>query len=63
MQSVPSRNWQLRIQDVLNAINSIQRSTAKISFQEFEQNEILVKAVLYDFVVIGEAANSPPHIQ
>ncbi len=61
---MPSRNWQLRIQDILNAVNSIQRCMAEMSFEEFEQNETDVKAVLYDFVVIGEAAiNIPLEIQ
>lgn len=46
MQFVPSRNWQLRIQDILNAVNSIQRRIAEMSFEEFEQNETVVKAVL-----------------
>jgi uncharacterized protein with HEPN domain len=61
---VPSRNWQLRIRDIINAANGIQRYTAGISFEEFQQNEMLIKAVLYEFVVIGEAAiNVPPEVQ
>lgn len=57
---MPSRNWQLRTQDILNAVNIIQRCTANMSFEEFEQNETVIKAVLYNFVVIGEAAISIP---
>ncbi|GAC1501373.1 MAG: DUF86 domain-containing protein [Chamaesiphon sp.] len=61
---MPSRNWQLRIQDIINAAKGIQRYTAGMSFEEFQQNEMLIKAVLYEFVVIGEAAiNIPPQVQ
>jgi uncharacterized protein with HEPN domain len=61
---VPSRNWLLRIQDIINAGNSIQRYTAGMTFEEFQQNEMLIKAILYDFVVIGEAAiNVPSEVQ
>jgi uncharacterized protein with HEPN domain len=36
-----------RIQDILNAIDSIQTRTTDMSFQEFSQNETILKAVLY----------------
>ncbi len=42
-----SRDWQLRVQDILNAISSIQESTANMTFEEFVAEEIIVKAVLY----------------
>ncbi|PSF39321.1 hypothetical protein C7H19_00600 [Aphanothece hegewaldii CCALA 016] len=59
-----SRNWKLRVQDILDAIHSIQEKTKSINFEYFESNETLIKAVLYDFIVIGEAAISiPPEIQ
>jgi uncharacterized protein with HEPN domain len=53
---VPSRNWLLRIQDIINAANSIADYSAEITVEEFRKNEVLIKAILYDFVVIGEAA-------
>lgn len=35
-----------------------------MSFEEFSQNETIVKAVLYDLIVIGEAAiHTPADIQ
>ena len=59
-----SRDWVLRIQDILTAIKAIQRGTSAISFEEFENNKTLVKAVLYDLIVLGEAsANIPVEIQ
>ncbi|MBW4620784.1 MAG: DUF86 domain-containing protein [Cyanosarcina radialis HA8281-LM2] len=51
-----SRSAKERIQDILNAIDSIQMRTAGMSFDEFSQNETVVKAVLYDLIIIGEAA-------
>lgn len=51
-----SRSAKERIQDILNAIDSIQMRTTGMSFDEFSQNETVVKAVLYDLIVIGEAA-------
>ena len=51
-----SRTSKERIQDILNAINSIQMRTAEMNFDEFSQNETIAKAVLYDLMIIGEAA-------
>ncbi|MBC7971590.1 MAG: DUF86 domain-containing protein [Verrucomicrobia bacterium] len=55
-----SRDWRLRIQDILNAIDSIQQRTAKMTLEEFESNETIAKAVLFDFIVIGEASRHIP---
>ncbi len=55
-----SRSAKERVQDILNAINSIQIRTADMSSAEFGQNETVVKAVLYDLIVIGEAAIKIP---
>jgi uncharacterized protein with HEPN domain len=57
---VSSRNWQLRVQDILNAIASVQRLTDGISFAEFVDDEAIAKAVLYNFVIIGEASTNVP---
>ena len=56
-----SRDWRLRVQDILNAISSIQESTANMTFEEFLAEEIIIKAVLYDFIVMGEAARNIPN--
>lgn len=59
-----SKSAPARIQDILDAIQSIQSRTANLSFDEFSQDETIVKAMLYDLIVIGEAAiNIPPDIQ
>jgi uncharacterized protein with HEPN domain len=61
---VSSRDWHNRIEDILSAIESIQKRTASMNFDEFSNNETIVKAVLYDLIIIGEAAiNIPTDIQ
>ncbi|NJL39481.1 MAG: DUF86 domain-containing protein [Leptolyngbyaceae cyanobacterium SM1_4_3] len=59
-----SREWQLRVQDILDAIASTQRLVAGMTFDEFAINEAIVKAVLYNFIITGEASASiSPNIQ
>lgn len=59
-----SRNWQLRVQDILNAIYRIQERTAGITLDELAGDEVLFESILYKFMIIGEAArNVPPEIQ
>lgn len=59
-----SREWQLRVQDILDAITSVQRLTAGMTFAEFADDEAISKAVLYNFIIIGEAsANVPDDVQ
>jgi uncharacterized protein with HEPN domain len=42
----------------LEAIVEIESFTEGITFEEFQQDQITVKAVLYNMAIIGEAANS-----
>lgn len=59
-----SRGWQLRMQDIIDAIDSIERRTAEMTYEKFAANETVVKSVLYDFIIIGEASrNIPAEIQ
>jgi len=61
---VPSRDWRFRIQDIVASITEIEQRAKDITFEEFAKNQTIVKAVLYDFVVIGEATrNVPDEIQ
>lgn len=64
MPSRTSRDWRLRIQDILQAAQDVADFTAGLSFEEFEENKMLVQSVLYNFVIIGEAtANIPEEIK
>lgn len=55
-----SRDWRLRIQDILAAIEAIQTQTVSMALEDFERNETVIKAVLYDFIIIGEASDNVP---
>lgn len=64
MWFVSSRRWQLRVEDILQAISAIQQRTNGLTFAAFQNNDMLVESVLYKFIVIGEAsANIPEEIQ
>lgn len=58
MSSVPSRDWQLRIQDILQSIAEILQRTEGMEVEDFMANRTIIKAVLYDFGIIGEAARN-----
>nr|WP_242025882.1 MULTISPECIES: DUF86 domain-containing protein [unclassified Anabaena] len=58
---VPFRDWRLRVQDIVLSINEIEQRTRDITFEEFAKNQTIVKAVLYDFIVIGEATRNVPN--
>ncbi|MDJ0662719.1 MAG: DUF86 domain-containing protein [Crocosphaera sp.] len=61
---MPSREWPLRIQDIMESIDDILQRTANMTFEDFSNNRTIIKAVLYDFGIIGEAArNIPSEIQ
>ena len=57
---MPSRDWQLRIRDILQAAQDIEDFMAGMTFEEFESNKMVVQSVLYNFVIIGEASNNIP---
>jgi len=64
MQFMPSRDWHLRFQDILQAAQDIADFAADLSFDEFQENKMLVQSVLYNFMIIGEAsANIPSEIK
>lgn len=57
---MPSRNWRIRLQDILQSIDEIQQRTAGMDFESFITNRTVIKAVLYDFGIIGEASRHIP---
>jgi uncharacterized protein with HEPN domain len=48
---MPSREWPLRVQDILESITEIEESVRGITFEDFAKNPMLVKAVLYDLII------------
>lgn len=53
---MPPRGWQLRIEDILEAIGKIQRYIRGMDYEKFSEDEKSVDAVIRNFTVIGEAA-------
>jgi uncharacterized protein with HEPN domain len=61
---VSSREWQLRVEDILEAIARIERYTSHLTFETFVASELVIDAVVRNFIVIGEAARHiPPEIE
>ncbi len=44
----------------MTSVTEILQRTAGITLEDFQQNQTIKKAVLYDFVVIGEASRNVP---
>jgi uncharacterized protein with HEPN domain len=54
---VPSREWPLRVQDILDAIARLQGATVGMSFEDFRGiEEFILQGILYNFIIIGEAS-------
>ena len=61
---MPSRSWWFRIDDIVEAINKIERYTYGIDFASWQNDEKTVDAVIRNLEVIGEAsAHLPIEIQ
>ncbi|MCX7000339.1 MAG: DUF86 domain-containing protein [Candidatus Sumerlaeota bacterium] len=54
------REWRFRIEDIIDSIFRIERYTKDITFQEFSSNEMILDAVIRNFIIIGEAARNIP---
>jgi uncharacterized protein with HEPN domain len=52
-----SPDWLFRIEDMLVAMRRIHEYKTGLSFSEFRSSPMRVEAVLYNFAVLGEAAN------
>jgi uncharacterized protein with HEPN domain len=55
-----SRQWMFRVQDILNAIEKIERYTDEMTLTKFKQNELVIDAVVRNFEIIGEASKNIP---
>lgn len=56
--AMPSRDWRLRIQDILEAIAEIEDFTEGMTFASFATDKKTIKAVISNISIIGEAARS-----
>ncbi len=57
---MPARGWRLRIQDILESIEKIQRYVSDMTLEEFLEAEMVVDAVVRNFTIIGEASRHVP---
>lgn len=55
-----SRNWTLRIQDILKSIETIAQFLEGVTLAEFRKNRLIIDAVVRNFDIIGEASNHIP---
>lgn len=60
---MPPRAWQVRVEDMLDAIARVQRYTDGMTFEQFAADDRTVDAVIRNLGVIDEAARHiPPEI-
>ena len=55
-----SRGWEARVEDILLAIEIIQKRIGGLEFSAFENDPVLSESVIYQLIVIGEAAANIP---
>lgn len=53
---MPHRNWQLRITDIIEAIETVLHYVAGMTYDRFASDRKTIDAVLRNFTIIGEAA-------
>jgi uncharacterized protein with HEPN domain len=54
------RNYKLYLEDILEAIQKVETYLAGSAFEAFAGNTMLIEAVLYNLLVIGEATKHIP---
>jgi len=54
------RDIKLYLQDILEAIGSIEKFVKGMNFEEFKNNDLVSSAVIRKFEIIGKAARNIP---
>lgn len=57
---MPYRDWQLRIEDILESIEKIERYTTDMGYSDWLKDEKTVDAVVRNIEIIGEASSHLP---
>ncbi len=57
---MPPRDWRLRFEDILEAIEKIQAYIQGMSYEEFASDTKTLDAVIRNLTIIGEAARNVP---
>jgi uncharacterized protein with HEPN domain len=55
-----ARSWRDRIVDILDALEEIRNFSSGLRFEEFLHDSKTQKAIVLNFIVIGEAASNIP---
>lgn len=58
--SSKTKDWILRVEDILKAIDKIDRYLKKIMLSQFKKNELGIDAVVRNFEIIVEASKNIP---
>jgi len=54
------REARLYLQDIIDSITKIQKYTANMTYEEFEEREMVIDAVIRNLEIIGEATAQLP---
>ncbi len=57
---MPRRSWELRISDIIEAIENALDYSAGMTFEQFVADRKTIDAVVRNFIIIGEAASHLP---
>jgi uncharacterized protein with HEPN domain len=57
---VPHRSHELRITDIIEAIETVLEYTIGMTFEQFASDRKTIDAVIRNFIIIGEAASHLP---
>jgi len=57
---VSYKDWRVRVEDIIDAINRIDRYVEELSEEQFVEDERTVDAVANNLEIIGEAAHAVP---
>ncbi len=55
-----NKDFKVYLDDMINAINEIEKSTQDVSFEAFARNYEKINSVAYDVLIIGEAVDKIP---
>lgn len=57
---MPVEGWRVRVQDILGALERTSRYIHSMDLQSFATSQMVMDAVVYNFVVIGESTRHIP---
>jgi len=55
-----NRTYKMFVEDIFESINKIEKYIEGLSYEKFNENEMIIDAVVRNFEIIGEAASKIP---